>query len=81
MRLSAHKNVQEDYFCNKITRKGYSLSKVYGDKTNSKIKYSAKKHLSDNGITEKFSVDMIYFSLNYKFDYSYSKKELTYCET
>lgn len=66
---------------NKITRKGYSLSKVYSNKTNCKIKDSAKKYLSDNGITEKFSDDMIYFSVDYRFDYSYSRKELTYCET
>lgn len=79
-------DVKTDYYYKSsdsktIKRKNYSLNKVYNAKTNKKIKDAAAEYLSDNGIADKFSDDMVYFEINYGFDYSYSKKELNYSET
>lgn len=68
------------YSGSKLVRKGYSLNKVYNSNTRETLRVAANKYYSDNGIKEKFSDDKMYFSIDRRFDYSYSTKEMLYRE-
>lgn len=64
----------------KIVKKGYSLSRVYSEKTREKLKTFTDKYLADNQIFEEYADDKLYFNLDLRFDYSYSTQKLMFSE-
>lgn len=63
-----------------ISRKGYSLEKVYSEEINKKVKNTAEEFLRDRNTAERFGNDKYLFALNYGFSYNYKKEKLVYTE-